>query len=64
MSNWKLINKTYIYDGSFEGLLSIVFDCYVSKTLPQKIVASNNYIDNFLDNTKKQLKGTSNSNRT
>lgn len=51
MSNWKLINKTYIYDGSFDGLLSIVFDCYVSKTLPQKIVASNNYIDNFLDNT-------------
>ena len=51
MCNWKLINKTYIYDSSFEGLLSIVFDCYVSKTLPQKIVASNNYIDNFLDNT-------------
>ena len=51
MSNWKLINKTYIYDGTFEGLLSIVFDCYLSKTLPQKIVTSNNYIDNFLDNT-------------
>ena len=51
MSNWKLINKTCIYDGTFEGLLTIVFDSYASKTLPQKIVSSNNYIDNFLDNT-------------
>ena len=39
MSNWKLINKTFIYDGGFEGLLTIVFDAYVNKTLPQKIVA-------------------------
>ena len=51
MSNWKLINKTYIYDGTFDGLLTIVFDSYLNKTLPQKIVSSNNYINNFLDNT-------------
>ena len=37
MSNWKLINKTYIYDGSFDGLLSTVFKCYQEKTLPQKL---------------------------
>ena len=51
MSNWKLINKIYIYDGSFEGLLTIVFDSYYKKTLPQKIVSYNNYINNFLDST-------------
>ena len=35
MSNWKLINKTYIYDGSFDGLLSTIFKCCQEKTLPQ-----------------------------
>ena len=29
MFNWHTINKTYVYDGSFEGLLSIVFNCYI-----------------------------------
>ena len=51
MSNWKLVNRTYIYDGTFDGLLTIVFNCYIAKTLPQKIVNSNNYVENFLDNT-------------
>ena len=41
MSNWKLINTTYLYDGTFDGLLTIVFDSYASKTLPQKIVSKN-----------------------
>ena len=51
MSNWKLINTTYIYDGSFEGFLTIVFDVYSTKTLPQKIFSENTYIPNFLDKT-------------
>lgn len=51
MSNWKLINKIYLYDGTFYGLLTIVFDCYVNKTLPQKIISQNEYISNFLDKT-------------
>lgn len=51
MSNWKLINTTILYDGSFEGFLTIVFDCYSNKTLPQKIFDKNKYITNFLDKT-------------
>lgn len=51
MSNWKLINKTFLYDGSFQGLLTIVFDCYLNKTLPQKIYKEESYIPNFLDKT-------------
>ncbi len=49
MSNWKLINKTFLYDGTFDGLLTIVFDCYCKKTFPQKIYAESNYTNNFLD---------------
>ena len=51
MSNWKLINKTYLYDGSFDGFLTIVFESYASKTLPQKIFNEANYETNFLDKT-------------
>ena len=51
MSNWKLINKTYLYDGTLDGFLTIVFDCYSAKTLPQKIMAEVGYSPNFLDNT-------------
>lgn len=51
MSNWKLINKTYLYDGTFDGFLSIIFYCYETKTLPQKIFSEFAYLPNFLDIT-------------
>lgn len=51
MSNWKLINKTYLYDGSFDGFLTIVFNSYLNKTIPQKIFIEENYVSNFLDET-------------
>ncbi len=49
MSNWKPINKTYLYDGTLEGFLSLVFDCFVSQSLPHKIEVENNYLSNFLE---------------
>ena len=49
MSNWKLINRTFLYDGSLDGFLTIVFNCYSSKMLPQKIYVEKDYISNFLD---------------
>lgn len=49
MSNWKLVNKTYLYDGTLNGFLTIVFDSYRTKTLPQKICDEMNYSPNFLD---------------
>ncbi|MDO5556556.1 MAG: TIGR03915 family putative DNA repair protein [Clostridia bacterium] len=49
MFNWKYINWTYIYDGSFEGLLTIVFDCYINKKIPNKIVSEEEYMLNILD---------------
>lgn len=51
MSNWKLINSSFLYDGTFEGLLTVIFECYVSKTLPQNIFNTNIYYHNFLDKT-------------
>lgn len=51
MPNWKLINKTYLYDGTFDGLLTIVFDSYANKILPQKIYSQDEYVSNFLDKT-------------
>lgn len=50
MSNWKLVNKTFLYDGTFDGLLTIVFNCYYYKTLPQNIKSQKTYNNNFLDN--------------
>ena len=49
MFNWNTINKTYVYDGSFEGLLSIVFNCYISKNIPLKIIEKSNLEINFLE---------------
>ena len=51
MSNWKLINSTFLYDGTFNGFLTIVFYCYENKILPQKIYSYKNYNQNFLDKT-------------
>lgn len=50
MSNWKLVNQVYLYDGTLNGFLTLVFDCYLAKTLPQKIFPEANYCPNFLEN--------------
>ncbi len=54
MFNWNVIEKTYVYDGSFEGLLTMVFDCYIQKTIPRKIVSQSEFEQNFLENFEKK----------
>lgn len=49
MPHWKSINVTYLYDGTFNGLLTIVFDCYIAHTLPTKIISEEQYEPNLLD---------------
>lgn len=49
MFNGNVINKTYLYDGTFEGLLSIVFDCYVEKVIPLHITPESMVTFNFLE---------------
>ena len=55
MKNFTQTNKTYVYDGSFEGLLTIVFNCYILKQIPLKIFSENNYTPNILDNIEKVI---------
>ncbi len=50
MFNWNVIEKIYVYDGSFEGLLTIVFDSYVQKRIPCKIILQDDFEANFLEN--------------
>ena len=47
-----LENQVYIYDGTFDGLLTIVFDCYLQKTIPSNIMPEAEYIPNLLEQTK------------
>lgn len=55
MFNWNVIEKTYIYDGTFEGLLTIVFDCYIKKVIPLRIVEKNNIEPNFLEQFEEKI---------
>ena len=38
----------YIYDGTFDGLLTAIYDAYYEKDFPEGIVTLNNFTDNFL----------------
>lgn len=49
MSNWRNINKTFLYDGSFYGLLTVIYECYMSKIVPVNILDVNNYEINIFD---------------
>ncbi len=42
----------FLYDGSFEGLLTCVFEAYVSKERDISIIPSGNYRHSFLDEAK------------
>lgn len=38
----------YIYDGTFDGLLTAIYDAYYEKDFPEQIVPLNSFTDNFL----------------
>ncbi|HNU79111.1 MAG TPA: TIGR03915 family putative DNA repair protein [Bacillota bacterium] len=38
----------YIYDGSFDGLLTAIYDAYYNKDFPEQIVPQDSFTDNFL----------------
>lgn len=48
MFNWKSLNTCYCYDGTFQGLLTIVFLCYVQKSFPMQIISSREYQSTLL----------------
>ena len=63
MFNWNVMNKTYIYDGTFEGLFTIVFDCYIKKVIPIRIVCKNDIELNFLEDFEEKVTNYEKSNR-
>lgn len=46
---FKTNSSVYLYDGSFEGLLTIVFYAYIEKELPSAIYEKEKYTNNILD---------------
>ncbi|MFR8104613.1 MAG: TIGR03915 family putative DNA repair protein [Clostridia bacterium] len=52
MFNGKSLNTIYLFDGTLEGLLTIVFKCYIEKTIPVKIYDISLYQSNLLYETK------------
>jgi len=51
MFDWEYIDEVYLYDGTFYGLLSIVFDTYLIDKIPVKICSEMDYEYNLLDKT-------------
>lgn len=49
MFNFDKTNKTYLYDGTFEGLLTIAFNCYVNNAIPINIANEKTYTKSFLE---------------
>ena len=50
MFNWNVVEKTYVYDGTFEGLLTIVFDCYIKKVITNTRINNKLYSDCMSNN--------------
>lgn len=50
MSNWKHINCIYVYDNSFYGLLSVIFECFNTKSIPLNITIheTNNFLNKYV----------------
>ena len=41
-----------LFRSTFDGLLTIIFDCYLQKTIPTNIMPKTDYIPNLLEQTK------------
>ncbi len=53
----------YTYDGSFDGFLTVVFDTYLSKQLPENIVNERNWQAGFFDTSAHIITDTDKSER-
>lgn len=49
MLNWRALDNSYLYDGSINGLFSVIFDCMKLKIVPRNIISENDYQDNLLE---------------
>lgn len=49
MHYWSIIEATYLYDGSMEGVLTIVYICLKNKEVPRTIMIDKEYYGNLLE---------------
>ncbi len=49
MFKWKVVNNTYLYDGSMEGFLTAVSQCLKLKTIPENITIEEYYLENLFE---------------
>ncbi len=49
MHNWTIVDYIYIYDGTIDGLLTIVYDCMKKKQVPRFVYIEKDYIPNLID---------------
>lgn len=49
MHNWSIIERTYLYDGTMEGLLSVVHKCFEEKQIPEDVKIREEYVGNLFD---------------
>lgn len=49
MFNRKSLNITYLYDGTIEGLFSIIFKCYLDASIPCAIYPEKDFEPNFIE---------------
>lgn len=58
MHNWKHIDIIYIYDGTFYGLLSTIFECFNTTAIPFNITINKetNFLNNYINITTNETK--------
>lgn len=49
MYHWAIVDCTYLYDGSMEGLLTVAYQCFKDKQVPKNIVTIDTYVGNLFD---------------
>ncbi|MDF9825629.1 putative DNA metabolism protein [Breznakia sp. PF5-3] len=52
MHHWTVIDCTYLYDGSLEGILSVVYTCLKDKQIPNMVIEEENYVGNLFEQPK------------
>jgi probable DNA metabolism protein len=49
MHHWSIIDTTYLYDGTLEGLLNVVYVCFKDKQIPRQITFEEEYMPNLFE---------------
>lgn len=52
MHHWSIIDTTYLYDGSMEGLFTSVYRCLEDKVVPRCVCTTKEYHANLLEEPK------------